>query len=120
MEKIRNWCVSHSIGMKLTVTLLYLSLVSLAGVFGIPCLFRAVTKIPCPGCGMTRACLAVLTLRPLDALSFHPMVWSVPLAYLYFLTDGRLFGKTADRVILWAIAAGFVLTFLIRAAAVLF
>jgi hypothetical protein len=46
-----------------------------------PCLFSLVANIPCPGCGMTRACLALVQGNPALAWSYHPLSLAlVPLA----------------------------------------
>ncbi|MCX7714294.1 MAG: DUF2752 domain-containing protein [Clostridia bacterium] len=47
---------------------------------GSSCLFRAFLGIPCPGCGMTRAYLALFKLDFSSALYFHPLFWLVPVA----------------------------------------
>ncbi len=39
---------------------------------GPPCLVRAVTGVPCPGCGMTRALLLLAELRVGESLAAHP------------------------------------------------
>ena len=39
----------------------------------IPCIFRSVTHIPCPGCGMTRACLALTQGHFTEAWHYHPL-----------------------------------------------
>lgn len=44
----------------------------------IGCIFRAITGVPCPGCGMTRAWLAFLTGHFDAALAYHPLFWCVP------------------------------------------
>lgn len=44
----------------------------------IGCVFRTVTGIPCPGCGMTRAWLAALRFDFAAALAYHPLFWTVP------------------------------------------
>lgn len=41
---------------------------------GIPCLFRLVTGLYCPGCGGTRAVRALLAGRLADSLRLHPLV----------------------------------------------
>jgi hypothetical protein len=41
------------------------------------CIFRHITGVPCPGCGMTRACLAALQLDFKAAFYWHPL-WILP------------------------------------------
>lgn len=43
----------------------------------IGCPIRRLTGIPCPGCGMTRACLAALRLDFAEAFRLHPL-WFLP------------------------------------------
>ena len=113
-ERIRSWIAAHHTVQKIAATLVYFLILFLLSRLGVHCILRQTVGIPCPGCGMTRACFAALTLHPIRALTLHPMVWSVPVAYLYFLTDGHLFGKTADRVILYGIAAGFLVSWIVK------
>ena len=40
---------------------------------GIPCVFRLVTGFQCPGCGNSRAALALLRLDIRGAFSYNPM-----------------------------------------------
>jgi len=44
-------------------------------VLGLPklCIFRNITGIACPGCGMTRSIIAAGHLHWADSVSFHPM-----------------------------------------------
>lgn len=46
--------------------------ISPAEVTLIPCIFHSVTDIPCPGCGMTRACVALVQGRFGTAWNYHP------------------------------------------------
>ena len=51
------------------------------------CPFRAITKIPCPGCGMTHAFLDIGQFKIKEAITYNP--FSVPLfclmvVYLFF------------------------------------
>ena len=38
----------------------------------LPCLFHTVTDVPCPGCGMTRACISLSHGQFTDAWRYHP------------------------------------------------
>ena len=38
----------------------------------LPCVFKSVTSIPCPGCGMMRACLAIFQGEFSTAWRYHP------------------------------------------------
>ncbi|MGH9669642.1 MAG: DUF2752 domain-containing protein [Terriglobales bacterium] len=45
---------------------------------GIPvCLFRALSGLPCPGCGLTRALSSLIQGHPAAALSYHPFAFIV-------------------------------------------
>ena len=48
----------------------------------IGCVFRLMTGIPCPGCGMTRAWLAALRLDFAAAFAYHPLFWVVPTTFV--------------------------------------
>jgi hypothetical protein len=69
------------------------------------CPFYAVTGIPCPGCGMTRAFFAAVHLDWRQALRWNPMVYPFALCCLYavicFLA-GR--GKRVRSLKFWGIA----------------
>ncbi len=54
----------------------------------IGCPIKRVTGISCPGCGMTRAVFAIVTLQVQKAFVCHPMFWILPvIVVLYFLWD---------------------------------
>ncbi len=83
-------------------------LVGIMYLFDIPCPFKWLFKIPCPGCGMTRAYISLLHLDIPGAFGFNPMFWSVPILFLIYLFDGRLFKNSLLNTILTAsIIAGF-------------
>ncbi len=106
---------------KLALTVGYIAVVAAWRLLGWPCVFTAVLGIPCPGCGMTRALLAALRLDLAAAFSLHPMFWSLPILYLYFLSDNGLFHRKAlDRTLLIGIAGGFLLHWICRVFAILF
>jgi Protein of unknown function (DUF2752) len=52
---------------------------------GIPCPFRAGTGIPCPGCGLTRACGALVTGDWARMFRFHAMAPLVLVAAAWYL-----------------------------------
>lgn len=41
----------------------------------IPCLFHSITNVPCPGCGMTRACLSITQGNFMQAYMFNPFAF---------------------------------------------
>lgn len=64
--------------------------VSPTEVASIPCVFSVATDIPCPGCGMTRACLSLTHGRIADAWRYHPFsLLIVGLAFGIALFPGR-------------------------------
>ena len=55
-------------------------------VLGLPklCLFRNITGIACPGCGMTRSLIATGHLHFVDAIAFHPLGPPVLLLLMFY------------------------------------
>lgn len=93
---------------KIFLTVLYLALLAVFYKLGASCIFLRFFHIPCPGCGMTRAMLSVLKLDFVGAFHYHFMFWSMPVLYLYFLFDGRLFAnKKLNKAVFILIALGF-------------
>ncbi|MBQ6946428.1 MAG: DUF2752 domain-containing protein [Clostridia bacterium] len=87
----------------------------------IPCPFRFVTglflpdAINCPGCGMTRAWLALLRLDIVQAFKMHGMFWSVPIVGYFFWKDWKPFpAKWLNHGALWLIGLGFAANWIIR------
>ena len=56
----------------------------------IHCPFRAITGVPCPTCGFTRALLALLRGDLMGSLRLHPMLIPVVVSVLLFLHAGPL------------------------------
>ena len=80
-----------------------------------PCLFRAVTGIPCIGCGLSRAWLAALRFDFCEAFRYHPMFWSIPVLGLFALFDGKLFRKNIwNGLVLIGLIAGLVVCYIVR------
>ncbi len=81
----------------------------------IPCFFKAIFKIDCLGCGMTRAYISLLHLNFEKAFEFHPMFWSVPILLFLYLFDGKLFKqKWANTLLLTLIIIGFFANWIIK------
>lgn len=84
-------------------------------VFGFGCPIRALTGIPCPGCGMSRAWLAVLRLDFRAAFYYHPLFWTVPAAVIVFIFRKKLLpGKIMQTVALSALLAAFMIVYILR------
>ncbi|MCE2415439.1 DUF2752 domain-containing protein [Candidatus Poribacteria bacterium] len=43
----------------------------------VPCILHSVTDIPCPGCGMTRACIVLTHGHFADAWRYHPFSYLI-------------------------------------------
>lgn len=80
------------------------------------CLFKYVTKIDCPGCGLTRAYLAMFSGNFKAAIGYHEMFWAVPILMVlagHITIVKRKCNKTI--YITWAVAFGLLLSaFIIR------
>ena len=48
--------------------------------FGVICMLRELTGIPCPACGMSRALLSLVRLDIAAAFRYHPVFWVFPIA----------------------------------------
>ena len=100
---------------KLYLTFSYIIILVIFWILQVPCFFKHFLGFECIGCGMTRAILCALKLDFRAAFAYHPMFWSMPLLYLYFLFDGSVIGKKIpDILVLSMIALGFVLHWLLK------
>lgn len=65
--------------------IVYLGLME--GCFHCICLLRAFTGLPCPGCGLTRATILLVTGHVTEAIHMHPMIIAIIgwiLLFFYF------------------------------------
>lgn len=103
--KLTNWYNNLSqAGKKLTVLggvgfagLIYLKVwLPLTGV-GVPCVFRELTGFLCPGCGITRLCLALIDIDLYQAFRFNMLVFLlVPMYVIYLLMSRKGWKKTSS------------------------
>lgn len=72
---------------------------------GIGCPVKALTGVPCPGCGLSRAAVSLLRLDAAAAFRYHPMVFVLPPVVLLVLFGKKpLMGaKVRERVLLWSV-----------------
>ncbi len=96
----------------LTGVLLLLAAVGL--LFGCP--VKRITGLPCPGCGMTRACLSLLRLDFAAAVRWHPLCFIIPLLAAMFIFKDTAAGKRfwSCTPLLAGIAALCLLTYFVR------
>lgn len=80
---------------------------------GIGCPIRFITGISCAGCGMTRAYVALLHGRVLQAFHYHPLFWVVPLVGLLLWQRKQLPEKVFQNI-LGVVIGMFLLVYVIR------
>ena len=70
----------------LSIGLLYALAVNIIG-FGIPCIFRTVTGLKCPGCGVSEMCLSLLRLDFSHAFRANPAIMLLTPAWIFIFAD---------------------------------
>lgn len=101
--------------------LLYGIFVSYTGL-AIPCLFRKVTGLLCPGCGVTGMCVALLHLNWKGAFFCHPVLFVLllPLTAVFicsaagYVQNGRFRFARWQNLILYVSAAALVIFGVVR------
>jgi len=98
----------HDFKFKIAAIVLILIYALILYLTRLDCPFNMIFKIPCPGCGMTRAWFSVLKFDFAKAFSYHKMFWSVPILFIAFLLDGRIFKTKFLNILIYCIiGAGF-------------
>ena len=117
---------------RLKKLLLYMMLLGMAGLLygifvsytglAIPCLFRKVTGLLCPGCGVTGMCVALLHLDWRGAFSSHPVLFVLllPLTAVFicgaagYVQNGRFRFARWQNLILYVSVAALVIFGVVR------
>lgn len=100
---------------KLPLFALSAALLTVWVALGLPCPVRQLTGIICPGCGMSRAWLAVLRLEILEAFGYHPLFLSVPVVAVFVLYDCAPFKNSRLNVwILGILLAALTVCYILR------
>jgi len=86
----------------LLVGTIYLIFTSLTGL-GIPCIFRRISGIFCPGCGISRMFIALAHLDFAAAFGYNPFLFCLlPLGCTLFLYKSTVYVKYGDtKMPLW-------------------
>jgi len=90
----------------------------LAFLFDIPCPIKASTGISCPGCGMSRALISMLTLDFSSAIYYHPLVFFVIPVCVSAVVFYERKMKKAQQVLIWLCVIALVSVYLYRMIAV--
>lgn len=82
---------------------------------GLGCPFKYVFGVSCPGCGMTRAYIALLSLDIPKAFHYHPLFPLVPLLiYFIYAKKRKLSRPKVKNAALISISILFIVVYLIR------
>ena len=97
--RLRLKAESKKLGILLLAGILYAVWCNLTDL-GIPCIFRLLLGIKCPGCGMTHAAVAMTHLDIAGAFSYNKLsVTVVPLLIVILIVQEYRYIKTASRKI---------------------
>ena len=105
----------EKLGLKLIGLAVFALLLLIWNIWDLPCGLRALTGIPCPTCGLTRAWLCAFRLDFSGAFRQYPMFWSIPVLILFLIFDGRLLpNQKCNNWVLGLSVAGIFLIWLAR------
>lgn len=90
------------------VTIFYVILFAL----GFTCPIKALTGVSCPGCGMTRAFISLLNLKPSLAFYYHPLFPLVIIFAIAFFFKEKIPERVKKYGIIFIISMFFLIYFL--------
>ena len=80
----------------MAIGLAYALFVRLTG-WGIPCVFHLITGLQCPGCGVTRMCLALLRLDFYAAARYNLLILCLlPVALVLYVYKAIVYVRTGE------------------------
>lgn len=86
----------------LLILSLYILITYLLGVCN--CILKLITGIPCPGCGMTRACISILRFDFVQAFKYNPLVFILPfIAWVIIFNERPIINKIYKNNIFWIV-----------------
>lgn len=96
-QKGRVWASLKKLGIVLAVGLAYYLFVRITG-SGIPCLFYELTGKYCPGCGVSRMCMALLRLDLIAAFRYNALIMLLlPFGLFFGLRRWLIYVKTGTQ-----------------------
>lgn len=96
----------------LSFSAIVFSMIMIRILTGISCPIWYLFGVPCCGCGMTRATMALLRFDFIRALSFHPLVFFMPIFLILYIYC-RLKNINTNNLI-YCICISFLVTYIIR------
>lgn len=72
--------------------------------FGEVCPLKLLVGYPCPGCGLTRGCMAILTLHWRECVLYHPAAVLWVMVIFWFLIKRYVLGARTG-IMLWGLTA---------------
>ncbi|MGN1042971.1 MAG: DUF2752 domain-containing protein [Christensenellales bacterium] len=120
IDKKKNIKTFKRIGATIIALILFIIYSVLTTEFlGSACPFYLLFGIPCPGCGMTRAYLALFHGDIALAFSMHPLFWVVPFALILGAYSVVVYKKSSKKTrvieaIMIILCIVFVITYVVR------
>ena len=113
LKKMINWSLVRTdiitimpvaIGLLVFLTMLYL-------IMGSNCIFKCVTGLPCPGCGLTRASLSLISFQWGKVLYYNAFIFPIALLSILGIVNRYIRNKSNQKLTKWIILTGVCMIF---------